>query len=273
MLTKIEAKAPSGEILVLTLNSITSGFSVLDVDGLDPVNASIVSSDMADTDGQQYQSSRRGARNVKIVLGLEPDYVNNTVRSLRSILYNFFMPKTSVELYFYTIDGLILTSQGVTETFVCPIFTKDPTATINVTCFDPDLIDTTLITVIGNTVSDNTETDVSYVGTSDVGFVFDLAVNRAVSSFVIHHRAPDGKTYNLTFTGSLIADDVLTISTIPGDKHVTLTRSGIPESVLYGVPPQSTYIQLARGTNYIRVYSDGAAIPYTIKYRRRYGGL
>jgi hypothetical protein len=35
----------------------------------------------------------------------------------------------------------------------------------------------------------------------------------------------------------------------------------------------STWINFFPGTNYIRVYADGAAIPFTIEYTTKLGGL
>ena len=77
----------------------------------------------------------------------------------------------------------------------------------------------------------------------------------------------------MDFAGSLIADDVLVINTITGSKGATLTRAAVNSSVLYGVSAQSTWLELEPGENYIRVYATGAAIPFTIEYTNRHGGL
>jgi hypothetical protein len=100
-----------------------------------------------------------------------------------------------------------------------------------------------------------------------------LNVNRALSAFTIYHDPPDGTLRQMDFAASLISGDVLTVSTISGNKYANLLRSGVTSSVLYGVSPQSAGPVLQPGDNYIRVYATGAAIPWNIKYTNRYGGL
>jgi hypothetical protein len=77
----------------------------------------------------------------------------------------------------------------------------------------------------------------------------------------------------MLFAEPLIAGDVLTISTVSGNKHATLTRAGSDSSLLFGVAPDASWINLFPGPNYIRVYTEGAAIPYTITYTSKVGGL
>ena len=99
MLTAVEAFTPQGENLFLPLQDSSGGYVVQDIDGLDPVNAQIVSSKFARLEGEQYQSSYREKRNILISLGLEPDYgAALSVSQLRSRLYDFFMPKSPVRL-------------------------------------------------------------------------------------------------------------------------------------------------------------------------------
>jgi hypothetical protein len=71
----------------------------------------------------------------------------------------------------------------------------------------------------------------------------------------------------------LVAGDVLSINTVTGSKGATLTRAGVESSVLYGISPQSSWLELMPGVNTIRVYATGAAIPLSIEYINRYGGL
>jgi hypothetical protein len=77
----------------------------------------------------------------------------------------------------------------------------------------------------------------------------------------------------MDFAGSLVSGDVLTISTVSGNKYVTLKRASVVSSLLYGISPTSKWLEFLPGDNYIRVYATGATIPYTITYTKRYGGL
>ena len=73
---------------------------------------------------------------------------------------------------------------------------------------------------------------------------------------------------------SFLAGDVLVINTIPGQKAVTLTRSGITSSLLYGVVAPPGWTSLAQGLNNIRAFiASGTPMAFTMTYTPKYGGL
>lgn len=274
MITKVEVRTTAGTLLTLQLDDITTGYIVESIDGLDPVKATLTSSSFANLDGAQFQSAKREPRNIIFTIGLEPyDYVTQTVRSLRANLYEFFMPKSTVELRFYDSDDLTVNITGIVETLETTIFAKEPTVTISLMCYDPDFTETESETISDDTVSDTTEFLVTYDGTVETGILFTLNVDRTLGEFTIYHRPPDGVIRSLDVQASLLADDVVTISTVVGDKYVKLTRSAVESSLLYAMPPQSSWIELVPGDNYLRVYAVGAAIPFEIEYTTRHGGL
>lgn len=276
MLSRVEVTTKSGSLLRLPLEDVENGYILASVDGLDPVKATIVSSSFANQDGEQYHSSRREKRNLKMNLDYEPDYQTNSVTSLRNRLYSFLMPKSEVTLRFVHDDGLEVTILGRVESFDAPIFNKDPDASISLLSFDPDFIDPVPVSISGSTTESTTNPVIDYAGTVETGIVLTLAVNRAESAFTIYHIPPDGTMRQLDFAASLLAGDEVKISTVSGDKYATLKRAGVVSKVLYAIPPQSNWIQLEPeqgGTNNLRVYATGAPIPYTIEYFTRYGGL
>jgi Phage tail protein len=273
MITKFDARTLQGTLLSFPLEDQSSGFVVQGIDGLDPVKATLVSSSFASMDGAQYQSSRRDTRNIVITLGLEPDYVVDTVSSLRKRLMQFFMPKSEVNFRFYTDEGITADISGRVESCDAPLFTNQPKATISIICFDPDFVDTESTDVTGSTVSTNIDRLVEYAGTIETGFIFTLNVNRTLGEFTIYNRTPDQVVRSLDFAASLVAGDILTISTIGGSKSVILNRGGVISSLLYGMSPQSSWVELFPGDNYMRFYATGAAIPYDLSYITRYGGL
>lgn len=275
MLTLTEIRNIAGSVLSLQLNDVTDGFVLRDIKGLDPVNATLISSDYAQQDGAQFHSARRLTRNIIFVLNLEPERSTTptTVKELRSQLYSYFMPKSQVELRFIDSAGLTVTITGRVESFDSPLFASESAVNVSVLCFDPDFTKLTSETISGDTVSDTTETLVAYDGTVETGIEFVLSLDRAEDAFTIYHRAPSGVITSLDFAASLLTDDILTINTITGSKGAVLTRATVDSSVLYGVSAQATWIELQPGDNYIRVYATGAAIPYEITYTKRYGGL
>jgi hypothetical protein len=273
MLTMVEVRTSQGALLSLPLDDISAGLLVGDIEGLDPVKATLVSSSFARLNGEQYHSSRRETRNVKFRLGLEPDYISATVQDLRMRLYTFFMPRSVVNLRFYMSDGLIVDIQGRVESFETPLFTKEPAVDISIICFDPDFVDPVPVTLSGASAITDQQTHIQYAGTVETGIKFVFRPNRALSEFTFYHTPPDGTIRSLDFSTPLLAGDVLTISTISGEKGAIRTRAGANSSVLYGISPQSNWIEFTPGDNQIRIYAEGAAIPFDIEYTTKYGGL
>jgi Phage tail protein len=280
--TKVEIRTSQGSLLTLPLGDATGGLIIQEIQGLDPVKATLVSSSFAQLDGSQYHSSRRESRNIKITLGLEPDYGLELVGDLRRRLYNFLMPKTEVSLRFHTYDERIqnvlerdldVDILGRIESFETALFTKDPAVDISLVCFDPDFYDPIPVEISDMTVNDLTETVLNYIGTVETGIKFTLSVDRSISEFTIYHRPSDGSLRTLDFAAPLLANDVLTINTVVGNKSVILVRDGVESSLVYALSPQSNWIELQPGDNYIRVYAEGVPIPFEIEYTTKYGGL
>ncbi len=276
MLDKVEVLTEQGVLLTLPLQDISQGYSVQNIDGLDPVKATIVSSTFGQMDGEQYQSSRREKRNIIITLGYEPDYVSGTMQDLRKKLYSFFMPKAKVLLRFFQTGEPVVQIYGRVESFDSAKFSREPTAVISIINFDPYFYNPTPVVLPGNTTASTVETSHVYPGSVESGILFRLLVNRNdLTEFTIYHRPPDDSLRSLNFTTAtpLQSGDVLSISTIPGNKFVTLTRGGVDTSFLFGVSPQSNWISFFPGSNKFRIYAEGAGIPYQIEYTTKFGGL
>jgi len=275
MLDKVEVRNDQGSMLTLSLQDLSNGFIVEEIQGLEPVKANIVSSSFAQLDGEQYQSARREKRNLILMLALAPDFVNTTVQILKDTLYKYFMPKQHVRLRFYSTGQPTVEIEGWIESFVAPKFTKDPQATISILCFNPDFVNTTPVTVAGQTTASTTTQLVTYSGTVETGFVLKLAVNRALTAFTIFNTAPDGSLRSLDFQSAIAlqAGDVVEISTQSGNKYASLTRAGVKTSILYSISPQSNWINFFPGANQLRIYAGGAAIPYSIEYTTKFGAL
>jgi hypothetical protein len=273
MLEKVEIRTDQGVLLTLVLEDISDGLILEDIEGLDPVKATLVTSSFANLDGVQYHTARREPRNMVFKLKLEPDYVSMSVRQLRSRLYNFFMPKSNVNMRFF-MEGLPpVDISGRVETFAAPLFVKEPKATITLLCVNADFVDLTPVVVNGSTTSGAVQQTIAYPGTIETGFRFKLFPNRSLNEFTIFHQPADGSIRILEFMYPLVAGDVLDISTVSRAKGAWLTRGSTESSVLYGVSAFSDWINLFPGDNLIRVFAEGAAIPYSIEYTTKYGGL
>ena len=273
MLNMVDVTNEANATLSLPLEDIGNGYRIKSIDGLDPTKATIVTSSLANMDGDKYQSSRREKRNIVIKLGFD---TSMNVRNLRNGLYPFFMTKTNVRLRFYSDedDMFFVEIYGRVESFESPLFARDPEATISIVCANPDFYEPEPVAWHGDTTPFSTQMLVTYLGSIETGIRMTMNVDRALPAITLHHRTTvDGVQNDLVFNKALIAGDVLNISTVPGDKGATLTRAGVESSVLYGITPASDWTTLFPGNNYIRISSGGAPIPYTIEYTNKYGGL
>lgn len=278
MLTKVEVQNSQGALLTLQFVDDSGSITVQDIDGLDPVKAVLTSTSFANKDGEILQSVRRGPRNITIQLGLFPDPATTTMRALRNLVYSIFRPKTQIYLKAFVDDtddsledGYYIV--GTVESCESPMNVKEPNVSISIMCYDPDFIDQVPVTVTGMTTADTTPTHIDYEGTSETGFVATVNVNRSVSEITMYYTDANSNTWTMDFAYALLAGDVLTISTVPGDKYADLLRAGTTSSVLYGIPVQSAWPQFAPGDNWLRFSASGAGIPASVVYTKRFGAL
>jgi hypothetical protein len=269
----VEVHTAQGDVLALPLSDVSTGYVVEDIAGLDPVKATLVSSPFASIDGVQFQSSRLDARNIVLKLGLKPHYAATTMTALKQRLYSFFMTKSLIKFVFYEDGVPFVEIMGRVETCDIPKFVKDPEATISVMCFEPDFIAVNLVELDGFTTSGTLTQPFSYEGSVPTGFVFKLRANRALSDFTIYTQPATNDLFTLGFSAPLLNGDVVEISTIPGNKYASLIRSGVRNPIVFGVAPTANWMSLQPGVNNVRVFTSGAAIPWSIEYLPRYGGL
>lgn len=273
MLRQLEVTTRRGTSLTFDMFENDSGYQIADVEGLNPVKATLVAANFAGIDGAQFQSASRGPRHLKITLDLEPDGEIETYTSLRTRLHSYFMTKSQVKLRFRMTSGLFVDIMGVVEDVSSPMFVEDPDVTILITCFLPDFLDPRTVILDGATVPGATVTEIDYPGSVETGIVLRMDINRPLTDFTIYNTGEDGILQQFNFSGTLLAGDDLVISTVKGSKGITLTRSGTTSSYLYGRTPQSNWIELGEGVNNFRVYTPGDPIPYELEYTVRYGSI
>ena len=274
MLTLLEITNSSSDTLQLPMTDSSAGYVVKEIDGLDPVNATLTSSSIAQVDGAQPQNARRDTRNITIKLGFDPDYVTNTVQSLRSDLYDYFMPKANIQLGFYIDDALYVITSGQVESFENAMFSDDPEVDISVICYDPDFYAPASETVSGNTTSDTNVNTITYEGSTDAGVIFTLSLNADITGFAIYNTRPDNTIQVMTFGGTTFASgSTITICTIPGSKSIIYNNLGDTSSLLTWMDPTSTWISLGKGDNDFRAAYSGSPIPYTVEYTAKFGAI
>jgi hypothetical protein len=274
VLTLVEITNARSDTLSLPLANASAGYAVNDIEGLDPVDATLTTSTIAQVDGAQPQNAQRGTRNITMKLGLNPDYIVSTVQSLRSALYDYFMPKANIQMGFYLDGSLYVVTSGQVESFANSMFSTDPEVDISVICYDPDFYSPSAETISENTTASTDTITINYEGTSDAGVIFTLNVDRDLDGFTLYNTAPDGSIQVFNVVSSFVADDIVTITSIPGAKSLLLTRAAITTSALSAQDPTAAaWPMLQKGANLFRAYCSGDPIPYTVTYTAKYGGI
>jgi hypothetical protein len=273
ILTHIVANDVLGRSFSLPLAENNTGFTLSDVEGLDPVKASVVTSSFAQLDGSQFQSASRENRNIVLTVQLEPYYGEKSVVELRSELYAFFMPKSEVLLKFYMDDQYAVYTTGVVESFETALFSRKPEVRISVICPNPNFIRSAPLVVPGTTTDQGDDMVINNPGTVDSGFVLTISPDRPIANFSVYNRHGGGLPKVFEFSGDVAAGNSVTLSTVPLSKYINVIANNIPSSALHMVAPTSVWMPLTPGENFFRVAIAGAAIPYQIEYTPLYGGL
>lgn len=273
MLTMVTVDGPRGT-LYLPLTDASQGYVVKDIQGLDPVKATLSSSTLATMDGAIFQNARREPRNITMTIGLESDYVSNTVADLRTNLYAYLMTKGIVTFSLYKDPGEpFAKTVAIVEDVNNNMFTTDPEINVSLMCYDPDLYAPSETVLQSTSDPDGDLTQLYYPGTSETGITLDITVPSISGEVRIVNTRPDTVQQMLRVAGNFVVGDQLTIDTNPGTKRVGIKRSGIAISGLYLLDKTSSWISLQEGTNQFQVYYNGAPTPYTVRYIVKYGGF
>jgi Phage tail protein len=283
LFTKALVTNSRGNVLTLQLGDLSNGIEVRDVSGLDPVKATLVSSSFAGQDGEIYQSSRRGPRNITMKLGIQEVPGVSTLLTVRRSIYSIFRPKDQVTLKFYVDDTDDLIEDGYqivgrVESCQSPMFSQDPEVDISILCFDPDFIDPVEVLAYNLTSVDVNSTYFPYAGTVETGFAVTISVHAAISAFSLIYKDPGNMIWTMDVAYPFLVGDFVKIITTPGIKEATLTRGGTQSSILYAVSPQSTWAKFAPGDNHLQLSVPGdvvvgGSISATVAYLKRFGEL
>jgi len=277
MLDIVEVRTPLGALLSLPLENPTSGFVVEKIDGLDPGKATLVATDYAQSDGAQYRGGRVDARNIKFQIALDPDYVSQSMDSLRQQLYSFFMPKSTVNLRFRVTQILggperVRDISGIVEDLTLDLWSEKCIANISIMCYDPYFSEPS--PVIAEGVMNNGSVIVDNPGSIPVGFKFTMVNAPQLYGFTFTQRlvaAPPQTSF--TVYGEFQGGDVVTVNSIFGQKSIVATQGGTSRSMLGSMQPGSTWLRLGLGRNLITVPDITGGQRFAVEFTAKYGGL
>lgn len=285
MLTQLEIFTPrvtTAPLPIVDGTPATDPIQIRSIDGLGPVAAQVNTEQYGSVSGEFYKGSFTGKRNIVLTIGLNPNWYNQTIESLRQILYAYFMPGSKVKLRFTSTHMAQVDIEGYVETMEPSMFSKDPEIQVSIICPKPAFIGSSLTVVPGPTLSlpDGEPTVINYLGTLPTGFVLTVAPTELTPIMTggevrIINDDLIGPIDIFTVIATIDSSKFLKISTVQGDKYVrqVATPSGTPTSILGQQSPGSVWMELQQGLNNFRVMSEAPGQVWTLEYYERYGGI
>ncbi len=274
-----------------------TGLYIKEIEGLGPPKADINAKELATSDGGVFNSARTTTRNIVLSLGF---LKNPTIEDIRQLTYKYFPIKQKLRFRIDT-DNRIAETYGYVESNEPNIFSQEEDTQISIICPDPyfysagkDGINVTVFSGIeplfefpfsNESLTENlietgsiqyaTEKSIYYTGDAEVGIMITIHAVGTVGNITIYNtgtretmRIDNEKIATLTGSGIINGDDIY-ISTLKGDKHITLLRDGVYTNILNALSKDSDWFQLAKGDNIFAYTADTGAINLQFKIENR----
>lgn len=277
MIQSITVINSQNESLTLTLTEpLETGMWVINVDGLGPVKANVITSEVVTYDGTVFNSVRAEERN--IVLDLIFD--GTDIEDLRHTSYKYFPVKDLVTLQVKT-DHRLCEIEGYVESNEVDIFSSMESAQISIICpeawfrdisfeggidvsfygvdrlfefpFSNESLTESLI-VFGE-IRFSFEETFEYAGEVETGVLITIHALGEVGDITItdvdtnEYMTIDADKLESVTGSSLIAGDDIIISTVKGSKYARLLRDGVYTNILNCLDRNSTWFQVKQGSN------------------------
>jgi hypothetical protein len=252
----------------------TDLFQVRDIQGLEPVKASINTTPFGSVDGDSFVGADIPKRNIVLTIGLNPDWADWSMATLRRALYAYFMTKQRVRLVFSSDDDFPdVEISGYVESNEPTIFSKDGEIPISIVCPDPyfTAVEATVVAGIANAAP----REVDYIGSIETGLNVKVTSLPGPVPTVIGVQIGDPTVTSFRVDGSVSATKYLSVNTIPGQKYVQNVElgSGLITNLLPKLESGYTWPTLKPGTNLVSVTTNGGQQDWELSYFARFGGL
>ena len=251
-----------------------SGFVIKSITGLGPGKANINATEISTMDGGLYNSARVPSRNIVISIG----YLwMATIEDVRQLSYKYFPIKKKVTLLFET-DNREAMIEGYVESNDPTIFSKDEGSDISIICPNPFFYSSQSKTTIFSgiepafefpfcndslaapllemgVIENATDRVIVYDGDAETGVTITIHAFGEATNIAIYNlgtreimRIDTDKLETYTGHGIMAGDDIV-ICTIPGQKSITLRRSGETTNILNCLDRDSDWFKLSKGDN------------------------
>lgn len=284
MLTEVKAYSSwlSAPTLLLDDNgrAETDLVQIRDIQGLDPVKASVNTSPFGSVDGEAYIGSSVSSRNIVLTVGINPNWGSWSYESLRRLLYEYFMPKRLVKLVFISDDIVPVEISGVVESAEINQFSKDPEFVVSVICPDPYFTAVDPEVVTGNSVRPGASGApiIIYEGTIEAGMHVQVTQSSGATPTFIGIQIGEEPAviayFNVTTTVN--PTNYFELNSVPTKKFVQNVdlSTGVITSLLSKVVREGSEWPIFQpGSNEFAVITDAGVQDWELSYFERFGGL
>ena len=279
MLTEVKAYSSWRSAPTLPLaeggRAETDLIQIRNIDGLDPVKASVNTSPYGSVDGASFVGASVLTRNIVLTLHPNPDWDNWTHEVLRRLVYSYFMPKRPTRLVFYSDDMVPVEISGVVEDISNNIFSKDPELNVSIICPDPyfTALDPTVLTGLTN----DDAIIVDYQGSVEAGMHVKVTATADPAPSDIGIQIGDPSITYFAVLATVNPTMYFEMSSLPMRKYVQNVNigTGVITNLLSKVHVQegSLWPSFQPGENEFSVITDHGAHDWELTYFERFGGL
>ena len=282
MLTEVKAYSSWQSAPTLPLSDTgraeTDLIQVTNIEGLDPVNASVNTSPFGSVDGEAYTGSSVLKRNIVLTLRPNPNWDDWSYESLRRLLYSYFIPKALTKLVFYSDDMVPVEISGIVESVSINIFSKDPEFVVSIICPYPYFTALNGEVITGQSVRPGgTIATIDYDGSVEAGIYVKVTFVSGSPPASIGIQIGDPAISYFTVAATVSNTMYFEMSSIPMMKYVQNINmgTGVITNLLSKITVQegSSWPVLQPGEQDFSIITDAGVQDWELTYFERFGGL
>lgn len=282
MLTEVKAYSSWQSAPTLPLSDTgraeTDLIQIRNIDGLNPVKASVNTSPLGSVDGESYVGSNVASRNIVLTLHPNPNWDNWSYEGLRRLVYSYFMPKRPTKLVFYSDDMPPVEIEGIVEDVDVNQFSADPELLVSIICPDPYFTALEPEVVTGQSVRPGGAIAlIDYDGTVEAGIHVKVSFVSGAAPTSIGIQIGDPTISYFTALATVSSTMYFEMSSVPMHKFVQNVSigSGVITNLLSKVQIRegSAWPLLQPGEQDFSVITDQGVQDWELSYFERFGGL
>ena len=265
-----------------------SPFTISEIEGLNPPDATINTSEMALIDGARFNSAKVDMRSINVAFAIEYEAAKNRIevyKVLRSkqyvkLYYKGQYRDVFIEGYIEAIDiSLFAMKQIVTCSILCPSpYFKEAQIVVDelssvVSAFHFPFASTANPQLLFSYINNDIGITVDNEGDVECGMIIELYARQQIKNPKIYNYITQ-EYIGINYTMQKL--DLITIDTRQGQKSVKLLRGGVETSLFNHVMQGSTWLQLAaEGSTFVYEVGSGDAeeLSVTFKHYNLYEGV